>query len=921
MPGTGTILLSDLHDRANEFSDWVGQQAASAQAAVGQAAETVSQAPSAFLSWADELHAQPQPEAVAPAAAPTSSDSLTTPPPPPPQTGGFLAPPASAAASAELQARDRGDEAIADRAVGLFRSLADAAQREILGSPEQRAANQAARDQLLEQAASPEQRDQALEAMVAGSPLDVLGRATPGLPLAGDAVSRARREQFETTEASQIPVVGGVLGGLIEDPTTLLPIGGGAKLAADTPEVAAAVARGVGSRQAGQIDAQAALRLGGAVAGGAAGYESTPEEAGLGERVARTAGGAVAGAIGAGSVASAARFRGPLEQQVLETLREGGLVAGPAAARPPRAGIPTVVDVSKQMMLSHPAGRIADVIGNTIELARGPASLALGGRSDDALTAMAASARAIPEAARAAASALGGDQLATLAEGARSTSARQPIFRVLAASDAFTRTLGEYQGMAAEASRLLREAGLKTSDPGAEAFLATHAADLFHAGAKEGADSVVSQVASAVAGRSGLQNVFNRYTRVKDGLLDSPNLKEQGLGALMDLFIPFSGIPVRAVEIAASRLPPGAQVSGIMKMAKELGAGNTAGFQRAFGETALETMIQVGIGKAIADGNITGPDDPVHPSSVRINGTWQNMKDFGVYALPMQVMAAWAEGYEKAGQKIPAGGDRAPLAQLTENYGPRFGAALNASLKPFAKALPGMDLLRLISSFGQGGATGAGLSLAQDAVSRLTAPGAARFVEDLTDPVARDVDRKGVASLWEGTMAAWPGLAQFLPEKIDPTTGAVLQKARSGLGTLLGQQQEVASPMTLEANRLAKLGYDTAPPKDYPESVSVGGARVELSPDEQRRVAEITGKTLGDLAPRLDAPDYQQASDERKAQYMRAFLNAASNARVAAVRDVIGADELRERIIKGQRTVGRLNERADAPGFVAPGGR
>jgi hypothetical protein len=133
---------------------------------------------------------------------------------------------------------------------------------------------------------------------------------------------------------------------------------------------------------------------------------------------------------------------------------------------------------------------------------------------------------------------------------------------------------------------------------------------------------------------------------------------------------------------------------------------------------------------------------------------------------------------------------------------------------------------------------------------------------------------------------------------------------------LLGARADVESPLTIEANRLKKAGFDTAPPTTYPDSVSIQGAEVKLKPDEQRKVAEITGKQLGALAARLDQPDYQNALDPRKAQLMQAYLNAIEKARIAAVRDVLGVDELRTRVLAGQKTAGRLNVQATPPTFT-----
>jgi hypothetical protein len=636
--------------------------------------------------------------------------------------------------------------------------------------------------------------------------------------------------------------------------------------------------------------------------------------------------------VGAGLLATntAAGFAGagPLERQVfenLQSLRETRFPPTRPTQPPTRGPIAQAVDLTKQSMLSNPATHIANVIGNTIELARQPVALTLGGRGADAVAGVSAVGRALPEAVGAAVSALRGRQLATLERPGGAIggpgvggAVKSSVFRALSASDAFTRTLGEYQGMAAEASRLLREAGMSASDPQAESYLARHATDLYREGTRAGAQSVFGRVASTEQGTGVLDNIFRTYSNAKEGLLASPRLRDQAGGALMDFGIPFSGVPVQMLQIGLNRLPVAAQATGAIRTIRALRAGNMGAAKRAFGETTLETMIQLAIAKNVGDGNITGPDDPEHPNSVRVGGNWMSMNEMGAYALPMQIMASWADGYEKGGHDVPPSTPGATdLEKLTNYFGPRFGAALNASLKPFQQGIPGENLIRFVSNLGQGGATGAGLGLAQDAVSRVTVPGAARFVENLTDPVARDINRKGVSSLWEGTMANWPGLAQQLPAKIDPTTGEVLNKARTGAGILVGGQQDVASPLTVEADRLHKAGFtDVVAPKAYPQDVTIGGAKVTLSPDEQRAVTEITGAALDKIAQRMDAPEYQNAPDPRKALMLKAMINSVDAGRVAAVTKVLGTAELRSRVLGGQRTAGQLNQQAAAPEFI-----
>ena len=287
--------------------------------------------------------------------------------------------------------------------------------------------------------------------------------------------------------------------------------------------------------------------------------------------------------------------------------------------------------------------------------------------------------------------------------------------------------------------------------------------------------------------------------------------------------------------------------------------------------------------------------------------------------MTIALMAAFADGFEKGGQNIPAGTPGASAQEQYVNYyGPRFDAALKATMKPFAQAVPGMNLIRTLATMAQGDLTGAGTKLASDAVNRMVVPGAARFIENLTDPVARDVAKKGVKSIYEPAFAGLPGLAELLPEKIDPTTGEVAGKRRAGPGILIGQQQDIASPLSIEADRLKQLGYNVAAPKTYPTSVTIAGSQVDLKPDEQRAIAEITGKRLATLGARIQAPEYQNlpdtdAGNNKRQAMLKAIINAADVARVNAAQQVLGKDELKKRIAANRQIGGRLVTQAAAP--------
>src|SRR5215471_8992811 len=215
------------------------------------------------------------------------------------------------------------------------------------------------------------------------------------------------------------------------------------------------------ARQQAAASPMFAARLAGGLAGAVAGNVTTPEDASPLERALRIGALVTAGAAAPSLIAEAPRLaRNPaIDQTILENLRFGGLNPNTYQSQG-RGLIGTAVDLSKQGMLSSPVTHITNAIGNTIELLRSPVGLVLGGRPSDAAAGMAAVAQAIPEAGINAWRALRGAQGPTLGAGASTTRGWEPVFRLLGGADMFTRTLGEYQGMAERASQLLRDANI-----------------------------------------------------------------------------------------------------------------------------------------------------------------------------------------------------------------------------------------------------------------------------------------------------------------------------------------------------------------------------------------------------------------------------------------------------------------------------
>ncbi|HYW86415.1 MAG TPA: hypothetical protein VFB50_01490, partial [Chloroflexota bacterium] len=669
-----------------------------------------------------------------------------------------------------------------------------------------------------------------------------------------------------------------------------------------------------GGAQLGQINAAFARALGGGALGGYTAYQTTdPNDP---NRWLKVAGAAGAGALAAGpGLESAVSGGGVIPQNLLEQLRTANL--NPNVYQPvARQGVlPQVADVTKQLILSNPATHVGNMIGNTLEILRSPISLTLGGRPQDAVAGMTALGRAMPDAARNAWAALNGQQVASLGTAASQIPLSQPVYRVLGAVDTFARTLGEYQGMAERASQLLSRAGISPNDPAAAGVLNANLPDLLGAARAQGARSVFQPVRDATQGTSFLDNLAHTYSQYKEGLLNSPNLGSQALGTLLDFELPFAGIPMRLLEVGAGRAPGIAQVTGIGRALAAGQAGDMPAMQRAIGETALETGIQAMIAKGIVDGNIVGPDNPDHPGgAIRVGGQWFNFDRMaGGFALPMQIMAGFSEAFNKAGINYisPYAGQQVGVGptQVDRGAWDRFAqqtvAGLNAAMKPFADAVPGEAVMHVLAAVGDGGTSQLIQQQAQDAIARVSQPGFARFLENLTDPVAREIQKTGPDALWQPTAAAIPGLSALVPPKIDPTTGQPMPRTSVGLGQLIGAENPHLSAITQEANDLRmKYGYQVNPPRVYPDKVTVGNSVIPLSPSEQQAVVQLSGQRMAQLTARIESPQYAAQPPLQRALMLQGISRAADQLNVAALEQVLGPQQFRARVLQGLQLAG-----------------
>jgi hypothetical protein len=674
------------------------------------------------------------------------------------------------------------------------------------------------------------------------------------------------------------------------------------RAAQDAPVVVDAVRKfltGEGS-ELGSIAPQAGARIGGAVAGGVIGNQLTPEDADPLARAAHIGAGALAG-MALPNAAAAIRDARPTQAE-LDALRAAARPSPTAEGateafvrqnvlRQTPSGLPSgtvaqdLTSFGKSNLLSSPWTQLTNIATQAVELAQQPLGAAASGREAEAVAGLNAIKDVIPEAL--------GRFKDTLASGVSFyadpsrpiTRTYSPFFRLLSASDDAFRTMGEAMGRAQEAQRVLRENGSPTSAAQITSLIQANANRILTAGDRMSNLSVFGEGPTTGLGR--------QFSNLKQNLLSSPNKGSQAMGGLLDALVPFSGIPDRIWALTVLRAPGVNEANTLRKLGMAGLRRDPAAAQDALAGGLVNSVVNMAILSQVAHGNITGPDDPEHPNGINVGGHWLDYSSWGPLAGQFAIPAAIAESARKTANTPGAG------------VGDYLNGFANASGKTVLQLGYLDNLINLVSRVGQGNLTGAATSTATQYLDRLVpASGLLNTVEQLLDQNLRDVSP---GRPWEREMSRIPGLADLLPTKVNPMTGEALQRSK------VGQAFLPRDPLTTEIDRLNRAGYSLSVPKDYPTSVSASGYTARLSPAEGRQVTQITGNFLGGLADRLNSPGYREADDDRKARIIQAYLDAADKDRIAAARDVLGPEELRQRLIQGERVVGRYVNQSMLP--------
>jgi hypothetical protein len=730
--------------------------------------------------------------------------------------------------------------------------------------------------------------------------------------VADPLAARVRESAGAASAATSAEPTRAALGELGNAPRPSPELPGGVPSAADVGNAAADATRAgqsVGSRignfltgegsEEGSIDPRLAMRLGGAAAG-VASQETGPtsmteqEKQDPWGRFSRDISAGILGSAAPGVVGALARGGGT-NYADLARLRPSAPAPKPGG---PQTGPQIISAFTKNNLLSGPKTHITNILTQLAELAQHPISQLASGHEDDAIAGLKAAGQSVPDAMRNFATTMRTGQT-QMTQATGKTPAHLPFLRLLGATDDFFKTIGWAMGAGEEGQRVLREAGATGST--ASAILSANVPRINAAGEKMGNMSVFT------AGKDGIGGQFSRW---KNGLLNSPSKMDQTKGMLIDALVPFANIPDRIWNIGLKRLPGVNELNTIAQAGIAFKKGDPYAARQALGEGLVNSVINMSILSNIANGNIRGPDDPEHPSGIKIRGQWMDYSNWGPWATPIAVPAAIYEAARKEGNK--------PNPDVVT-------AAANASAKALSNQVFAADLFKTMSQIGQGNLSGAAGSLAGGYVDRyLPAAGAMNQATAMFDPILRDPSSgplvnwaqknapgipgiQGLGTVLGREQAKIPGLEGQLAPMPVMTSGQPQQRQSSGAGEFFGAQTRPVSPLYQQIAELERKNFSISDPTKLPTSVSLGGANIPLTDDEQRQLAVTRGQLIDQaMAAQMRSAGWNSMSDQQKAITLNAVMSSLDAQNAALFVQMTPPAELQRRIEQGRRVAGQL---------------
>ena len=681
------------------------------------------------------------------------------------------------------------------------------------------------------------------------------------------------------------------------------------------PQSLPKIRNAISGRQGGFASARFASQLGGTVAGGAAGYATTPEEAGPGERLLRTGAGAVAGLTGT-SAAMGLPGAMRIGREVTDVRDAARAVAAtqsnlPGMAAQPPGKAERVLAYLVNNALSGTASFITNASG-LLENARRPivsaatagVELATGNVRGAQREMAAAGADVVAQAAALSdgLAAMGetfvtgirpsriisGDVQREAFEGPAGMVAT-PFLRGLGAVDEMNATLSNAGGQGAEIGRLMAQhPNLSLQD-----IMARYQSRIMAEGAK------ATEEALYISGGSGIGRWWSGRTQE---FIRDPSRWKQAAGIGMNILVPFAKIPDVLLTRGLMRLPVINEVRAGIQATRAVRAGRPTEAKRIIAEAKLTSMINTAVAYQVLEGNITGngPSDPMRkrakmaardengnavwaPNSIRVGDRWISYSSWGPLAVQI---GGIANGIEAV---------RDESRELTPEY---VSAAFLATGETIADAWYLQSMARIFSGIRNGQWAETAGETITDYVSRIVPEGAlANQIRNATDPNIREPQ-----NYFQRLQNRLPGVAGGagpippVPERIDLATGRAFQRPSDWTsflvrGTVRGEPDRVN----------VVLAEHNLPSPQLPDTLSMGPQRFQLNQAEKEAYARALGPELTKRVVKFaDSPSFQKQDPLEQQEQLRRQVGFAREIAEQKVWATIPQSERRRRAAEYQ---------------------
>jgi hypothetical protein len=456
-----------------------------------------------------------------------------------------------------------------------------------------------------------------------------------------------------------------------------------------------------------------------------------------------------------------------------------------------------------------------------------------------------------------------------------------PALRGMAAFDEFVRTINTAGAEAAETVRLMRQhPDLSQAEVMAQFQKRIHDAGI--AGASE---------AVYETGGTGVGKTFGRW---RTQLTNPESTVGQRFGGLAaNVLVPFSSIPDAILTRGIKRLPVVNElVTTPVQAIRAARRGDPTAAKRAVASGVLATATNAAIFSQVVEGNITGngPSDynkkqtlmnardengnPIwRPNSVRIGDHWVSYSSLGPVALQLGAIANSVEQWHEQGRKV------------SPNY---VGAVTSALGETIAEAWYLQGITSLLTGIKNGTwPKYAERTILQVGDRLIPYGGLVNEVRGFTDPVMRD------PRTWAEHYAnRVPGASETVPARINQATGQPTTEPKDA-ASLFVRSSAAGVPEPV-SRALANVNMGVP---DAPKTLTVEGATLAITDDEQRRFDELAGP---EIAKRVLAAQggssYASLPPEKKQERLRLAVTAGRNVAELKVWGSLSVPERAKRI-------------------------